>query len=147
MCYYGSLLNILFNKILSRFFTRVTDSNRVNQYLDSPFNYRMGEIIFWALVRFLVVLAGAWLYGAGDSIEQRAVIFFVAVSAVVIYPAQLSYRKHERRVKRASSNALCASCKHFVSDSTLCAVLDVHVTRAYSPCEGEAWEPLGSAEF
>ena len=103
----------------------------------------MGDIIYWGLLRFVLVLAGAWLlYSYAPNYGDWWTMFFVGVAVIVIYPAQLAYRRHLDQVRRASRNSLCATCKHYVVDNTLCAVTDEHVTREYTPCSGMAWEPI-----
>jgi len=103
----------------------------------------VGAIIYWGLLRFTAVLIAAWaLYSYVPNYGDWWSLFFVSVAVIVIYPAQLSFMKHQKDVRRASRNALCATCKHFIADNTLCAILDEHVTRNYTPCGGDAWEPI-----
>lgn len=80
-----------------------------------------------------------------DVIQDRGewwLMFFLSVSVVVVYPAQLAYQKHRDNIKVTSANSLCATCKFYLEESVLCAVLDEHVTPKYTPCEGSAWEPI-----
>jgi hypothetical protein len=102
----------------------------------------VGAIIYWGLVRFAAVLIGAWfLYSYVPNYSEWWSLFFVAVSVVVIYPAQLAYRKHISQIDSANQNALCATCKHLISSEALCSRLDEHISKTYTPCGGEGWEP------
>ncbi len=104
----------------------------------------MGAIIYWGLVRFAIVLVAAWLlYSYVPNYGDWWSLFFVAVAVVVIYPAQLAWRKHVRVIRRANQNALCATCRHLASREALCKITDEHVRRDYTPCDGDAWEPMG----
>ena len=105
----------------------------------------MGEIIYWGLIRFAVILVGAWvLYSYVPNYSDWWTMFFVAVSVVVIYPAQLAWRKHTESIRNANRNGLCATCTHFRASEALCAKLDEHVQIDYTPCGGEAWEPVSN---
>ena len=105
----------------------------------------MGAIIYWGFVRFALVLLGSWLlYNYVPNYSDWWSMFFLGVAVIVIYPAQLQYRKHLRVTRRAAQNELCATCRHFQPSEALCGALDVHVRKNFTPCEGEAWEPLGS---
>ncbi len=102
----------------------------------------MGAIIYWAILRFAIVLVSTWLlYSYVPNYGEWWMLFFIATGVVVIYPAQIAYRQHLRTMKRAHRNALCATCRHFIESEVLCSVTDEHVTQYYTPCEGQAWEP------
>ena len=108
----------------------------------------MGDIIYWGLLRFVLVVAAAWaFYSYAPNYGEWWSMFFVAVGVIVIYPAQLSYRKHQDEVKRSSLNGLCVTCRHYVPDNTLCSVTDEHVRRDYTPCDGVAWEPIQISSY
>jgi hypothetical protein len=104
----------------------------------------MGAIIYWGLVRFAIVLFACWAMMSyiGDYSEWWT-MFFVAVSVVVIYPAQMAYRRHASAIKRANRNELCATCRYHDAENALCTSLDEHVTMRYTPCGGSDWEPIG----
>jgi hypothetical protein len=105
-------------------------------------SFFVGEIIYWGLVRFALVLIAAWLlYSDVPNYGEWWMFFFVAVTIVVIYPAQLAFRKHTQRIQRASENALCATCRYLAPDEALCTKLDEHVRSDYTPCDGEGWDP------
>jgi hypothetical protein len=141
----GGIGDFGFSHISSRVLVTLCRSCRRTNlgFIQLPFIPQMGAIIYWALLRFVIVLFGMWALK-----DQVAVygdwwtMFFVAVYVVVLYPAQLMYRKHNSSIRQASTNGLCASCKHYVHDTALCGVLDEHVTFNYTPCEGTAWEPV-----
>ena len=102
----------------------------------------MGPIIYWGLVRFSIVLVAAWLlYGHIPEYTDWWTMFFVAVGVVVVYPAQLQWRKYMGEVRAASRNGLCATCRYFGPREALCRKLDEHVREDYTPCGGQAWEP------
>ena len=101
----------------------------------------MGEIIYWGLLRFALVLVGAWLlYSLVPEYNDWWMMFFIAVATIVIYPAQLAWRKHASSIRRANQNPLCATCRHLATREALCKVTDEHVRQDYTPCEGQAWE-------
>ena len=103
----------------------------------------MGAIIYWGLVRFALVLIIAWLlYSFVPNYSDWWMLFFIAVAVIVIYPAQLSWRKHVSTISRANQNALCATCRNLISREALCSVTDEHFRKNYTPCDGEAWEPI-----
>jgi hypothetical protein len=102
----------------------------------------VGAIIYWGLVRFALVLVLAWLlYSFVPNYGDWWMLFFIAVAVIVIYPAQLAWRKHISTIGQANQNALCATCRHLISREALCSVTDEHVRSDYTPCNGEAWEP------
>lgn len=104
----------------------------------------MGEIIYWGLVRFAIVLIAAWVaYRFIPNYGDWWALFFVAVSVVVVYPAQLAWRKHQQTISGANQNALCATCRYLAEREALCTKLDEHVRIDYTPCGGEGWEPKG----
>jgi len=103
----------------------------------------VGSIIYWGLIRFALVLVGAWiLYAYVPQYSDWWTLFFVSISVVVIYPAQLAWRKHLAEVRQAARNGLCATCRYYLADETLCSKLDEHVQAEYTPCGGEGWDPL-----
>jgi len=102
----------------------------------------MGSIISWGILRFAVVLVAMWLLR--DAIAEYGdwwMLFFFAIGAVVLFPAQLQYYRHREEVTEINKDSLCTSCKHYNADEALCTSLDEHVTLAVVPCEGFMWEP------
>ena len=107
----------------------------------SPYD-NVGAIIYWGLVRFAAVMIGAWLlYSYIPNYSEWWTMFFIAVSVIVIYPAQLAWRKHAVQIRRANQNALCATCRYLIPSEALCSKLDEHVRKNYTQCGGEGWEP------
>ncbi len=105
----------------------------------------MGAIIYWAIVRFAIVIVVAWaLHDRVQDYGDWWSMFFVAVAVVVLFPIQLQYRKHQQKVDETNEDSLCGSCMYYAKDSMLCTKLDEHVTLDYIPCEGMGWEPKGS---
>ena len=103
----------------------------------------MGAIIYWGLVRFALVLVFAWLiYSFVPNYSDWWMLFFIAVAVIVIYPAQIGWRKHVSAVRRANQNELCATCRNLQQREALCTITDEHVRKNYTPCGGEAWEPI-----
>ena len=104
----------------------------------------MGAIIYWALVRFALVMLGAWvLFAYIPKYSDWWTMFFVSVTLIVVYPAQLQWRKQLDAIRRAEQNGLCATCRYYARREALCTKLDEHVRKDYTPCGGEGWEPLG----
>lgn len=93
-------------------------------------------------------MLGSWaLYDKLESPGEWWTLFFVALTVVVIYPAQIAWQRHNLQVKRTSEETLCSTCKHYLTDNTLCSVLDEHVEiDGHPPCEGMSWEPLPVSE-
>jgi len=87
-------------------------------------------------------MIGAWLlYYLVPEYGDWWMMFFIAVSVVVFYPAQLAWRRHVSDIRRASRNGLCATCKYFAPRMALCSKLDEEVREDYTPCGGEGWDP------
>src|SRR4051812_49273657 len=105
----------------------------------------MGAIIYWGLVRFAILMVAMWLlYSYVPNYSEWWTLFFIAVGVIVIYPAQIAFRKHQEATSRANQNPLCATCRNFVPREALCGALDEHVKKHYTPCEGQAWEPIAT---
>jgi hypothetical protein len=119
--------------------------SRLNHFRSEWISSSVGEIIYWGLIRFAAVLVAAWvLYSVVPNYSDWWMMFFIAVSVIVVYPAQLAWRKHVTSIRHANQNALCATCRHLVPSEALCGKLDEHVTKDYTPCGGEGWEPLSN---
>lgn len=120
-----------------------TLKSELNHLRISELNSFVGAIIYWALVRFAIVMLAAWvLFAYIPNYSDWWTMFFVSVTLIVVYPAQLAYRKHLAAVRRAEQNGLCATCRHYAREEMLCTRLDEHVRKDYTPCDGEGWEPL-----
>jgi len=105
----------------------------------------MGAIISWGIFRFAILLVSMWLLR--DGIVEYGdwwMLFFFAVGAVVLFPAQIQYYRHRDRVTEINKDILCTSCKHYNAAEALCTSLDEDVTEIHIPCEGFMWEPKSS---
>jgi hypothetical protein len=102
----------------------------------------MGAIISWGIFRFAIVLILMWLFRDGlVEYGDWWMLFFFAIGAVVLFPAQLQFYRHRERVTEINKDILCTSCKYYNADEALCTSLDQDVTETIIPCEGFMWEP------
>ena len=131
---------------LERFFENLKDAlmfregSSVDNILTPPV-VTTGSIVWGVLLRSLIIIAITLFLVLG--LEQRelwwASIFIFWF--VVAYPAYRQYSKYHERIADFSEEILCGKCKHFVSQSQLCELLDEHISIDSVPCEGESWEP------
>lgn len=102
----------------------------------------MGSIISWGIFRFAIVLVSMWILR--DTVMEYGdwwALFFIAVGAVVLFPAQIQYYRHRDEVTEINKDVLCTTCKHYNRDEALCMSYDQHVTIEVIPCQGLDWEP------
>jgi|GEM_PF-263822 len=117
----------------------------------SPHRYTIGAIIWFGMLRLLVVIFGAWYlreFVVNDRLSYGEWWAFtiVAIYGVAIYPAQIQYRWFQRNSRRIVEGTLCSSCRYFNPDNLHCTQLDEHVSETYLPCDGEGWQPHAFAE-
>lgn len=125
-------------QIIDLFLLRI---NPPDHAVELPY-YTTGSILAAALMRLTIIGAVAWGFNAkyaGSGWWWTAVMF--ATWGIGVYPAYLQYRKFNEAVSVLERDTLCGSCRYFNPSNQLCTILDVHVTSAEPPCEGEAWEP------
>lgn len=101
----------------------------------------MGSIIFWAIVRTLILIPVLW-YAAGfvDS-GLWWVITAVAVYLVILHPAFTRYKHFREENQGVIYNTLCSNCEHFDESAVLCTMHDKHPTEEEIPCGGIDWQP------
>lgn len=101
----------------------------------------MGAIVFWTLIRIVIVLPLMWI--AKDYIDEKYWFLSgtLAIVLFLIYPAYSSYKNFVEKNKTVITGTLCSTCKHFDESAVLCMKYDKHPTENYIPCEGNAWEP------
>lgn len=102
----------------------------------------MGAIIFWAIVRMLVVIPLVWIMQAYLPGQYWWAVGFLAIYGIVIQPALVQYRNFEEENKEVIRHTLCSSCRNFDTTAVLCLKYDQHPTREKLPCEGLDWEPM-----
>lgn len=100
----------------------------------------MGDIIFWALIRTVVLVPTLWYLLSFFKYENWILWSAFAIYLVVIHPAITQYQKFVRQNREVVSDTLCASCKHFDESAVLCMKHDKHPTKEYIPCDGIHWE-------
>lgn len=101
----------------------------------------MGEIVFWTLVRIVVILPVLWISTRYFDPLYWFIISFLGIVFFIFYPTYASYKKFIEKNKSVISETLCSSCKHFDETAVLCMKYDKHPTENFIPCEGSDWEP------
>lgn len=128
-----------FDQIVDLFLFRVSPPPESEE---QPY-YTTGSIMAAAVLRLVLVGSIAWYFNDtyGSSGWWWTAVMFAAWG-IGVFPAYLQYRRFNESVQRLQEGTLCGSCRHFNPTNQLCTILDVHVTSAEPPCEGEGWEPL-----
>ena len=101
----------------------------------------MGEIVFWTLVRTLVMIPLIWISLDYFDYKFWWIISIIAIYIVIIHPAIISYKKFVEKNKDVNENSLCSSCRHYDKTAVLCMKYDKHPTMDFIPCNGVDWEP------
>jgi hypothetical protein len=101
----------------------------------------MGAIVFWTLVRILLVIPALWVALEFMDFKFWWTVCILAVYGIVIHPAVIHYRLFEEKNREIIETTLCSSCKHFDKSAVLCMKYDKHPTKENLPCEGLDWEP------
>ncbi|MBN2570829.1 MAG: hypothetical protein JXA68_01765 [Ignavibacteriales bacterium] len=101
----------------------------------------MGAIIFWALIRLIIVIPSLWYLTQYIEYKFWWIITALSVFLIVLYPAFIAYRKFIEINQKVIESSLCSTCKHFDASAVLCMKHDKHPTSDFIPCEGEHWEP------
>lgn len=102
----------------------------------------MGGIIFWAIVRMVIVIPAVWILQGMFNSQYWWMIAFFSIYAIVIHPLLTQLREFEEKHKDIIESTLCSSCKNFDKTAVLCIKYDQHPTRDSLPCEGIDWEPV-----
>ncbi|MEY3387137.1 MAG: hypothetical protein RIR53_1948 [Bacteroidota bacterium] len=103
--------------------------------------YTTGSIVSAALLRVAVLGLGCI---ALAQMADPTVVWWTAMLSIWglgVYPAWLQYQRFHQNVQAITVGTLCGSCRYFNPTNQLCTIMDVHVTHAEPPCEGEGWEP------
>lgn len=101
----------------------------------------MGAIIYWALIRLLILIPVLWYLTQYIEYKFWWIITSLSIFLIVFYPALIAYRKFIEQNKNVIESSLCTSCKHFDKTAVICMKHDKHPTHDFLPCEGEHWEP------
>lgn len=101
----------------------------------------MGNIIYWALIRFAVTIPIAWFLSGYIESRFYTVAAIGLIYLIALHPAIIQYKKFINRTKSIVEDTLCSKCKHFDETAVLCMKYDEHPTMNYIPCEGVHWEP------
>jgi hypothetical protein len=102
---------------------------------------RMGEIIFWTIVRIVFVIPAMWVLQGYIDFNFWWLVNVLVTYGVIIHPAVVHYRLFVEKNKSVIESSLCSTCIHFDESAVLCMKYDKHPTAIYLPCEGTAWEP------
>lgn len=105
----------------------------------------MGEIIFWTIVRIVIMIPILWLSESYISSQIWWLISSIAIYVVIIHPAFIHYRLFKTKNKEIFESTLCSTCKHFDESAVLCMLHDKHPTKIFLPCDGLDWEPKSSS--
>jgi hypothetical protein len=106
----------------------------------------LGEIIFWTLVRILIIIPTIWILRGYFDYQAWWSISFLLIYGVVLHPAIVQFRYFLENNKEVLESSLCSSCEHFEKSAVLCMKHDEHPTKHYLPCDGIDWSPK-SKEF
>lgn len=100
----------------------------------------MGEIIFWTLVRTVLVIPTVIFLL--DIIDFRFwwILLFVSVYGIIIHPTIIQYKYFTQKNMDVIKNSLCSTCKHFDETAVICLKYDKHPTIENIPCQGKDWE-------
>lgn len=102
----------------------------------------MGGIIFWAIVRMVIVIPAVWILEGFFDFQQWWIVAFCSIYAIVIHPLLVQLKNFEEQHKDILESTLCSSCRNFDKTAVLCIKYDQHPTRESLPCEGVDWEPV-----
>lgn len=100
----------------------------------------MGDIIFWALVRMIILIPTLWYVLSFFSYQNWILWAALAQYLIVLHPAIQKYQKFIAKNKSVINDTLCSSCKHFDESAVLCMKHDKHPTDDFIPCDGNHWE-------
>jgi hypothetical protein len=109
--------------------------------------FRMGRIIYWAIIRTAVLIPALWVAMGYFQFQYWWFVAAAAVYLIIIYPAILQYRKFEKDNKEIIESTLCSTCKSFDRSAVLCMKYDQHPTLFNLPCEGTDWEPISNLDY
>ena len=101
----------------------------------------MGEIVFWTLIRTLIMIPVIWISLDYFDYKFWWIISIIAFYIVIIHPAIIGYKKFEEKNKDVNENSLCSTCRHYDKTAVLCMKYDKHPTMNFIPCNGVDWEP------
>ena len=101
----------------------------------------MGEIVFWTLIRTLIMIPAIWFSLEYFDYKFWWIASIIAIYIVIIHPAIIGYKKFEEKNKEVNENSLCSSCRHYDKSAVLCMKYDKHPTMNFIPCNGIDWEP------
>jgi hypothetical protein len=107
----------------------------------------MGEIIFWALVRIILLIPILWILRSYIDFGLWWIVSSVAIYVIIIQPAMLHYRFFEEKYKDVIESSLCSTCKNFDKTAVLCLKHDRHPSINYIPCDGLHWEPNSNSKL
>ena len=101
----------------------------------------MGEVIFWTMVRIVVVLPLIWILRGYVGYDLWWTISLFAIYGIIIHPAIIHYNRIHEKNQEVIENTLCSSCEHFDESAVLCLKHDKHPTKENIPCGGIDWSP------
>ncbi|KAB2845183.1 MAG: hypothetical protein F9K45_04180 [Melioribacteraceae bacterium] len=105
----------------------------------------MGAIVFWTLVRIVILIPSLWLLFDWMEYKYWWMIGIMSIYGIVLHPAYIQYRLFLEENKEILNNTLCATCAHFDETAVICLKYDKHPTVKFLPCEGFEWEPKNNS--
>ena len=105
----------------------------------------MGDIVFWAIIRIVILIPTLWLLFDWMEYKYWWMIGIMSIYGVVLHPAFIQYRLFLEKNREILHNTLCATCEHFDETAVICLKYDKHPTENYLPCEGMEWEPKNNS--
>lgn len=101
----------------------------------------MGEVVFWTIVRTVIVIPLIWLAKSYIGYDLWLTISILVIYGVVIHPAIIHFRLFGESNKELMEETLCSTCEHFNKSAVLCMKHDKHPAINYLPCDGIDWLP------
>ncbi|MGA7838169.1 MAG: hypothetical protein WB996_09395 [Ignavibacteriaceae bacterium] len=104
----------------------------------------MGEVVFWTMVRIVVLLPLIWVLKSYIGYELWWTISLFSIYGIIIHPAIIHYNRIDEKNKEVIEDTLCSACEHFDESAVICLKHDEHPTKDYIPCDGNDWSPKAS---
>ncbi len=100
----------------------------------------MGAIVYWTLIRAILLIPALLILFEYIDYKLWGIIGMLSIYVIIIHPAVVQYNLFKEKNKDIINNTLCSSCRHFDETAVLCMKHDKHPTVDSLPCEGIDWE-------
>ena len=101
----------------------------------------MGEVVFWTLIRIVIILPIVWLLKDRVDYNFWWTASLISIYLLIIHPALVKIKSFNEKNKDIIEGTLCATCEYFNESAVLCLKHDEHPTKEYIPCDGIDWSP------